>query len=166
MPKLPARVKRAMIMIGIVAIITAGVLLYLSHVYLSLSSRHNATTLCLEFINNLTEMSWINESTIVSMINNYAKTYHVSIKVTAYALNGTQLFSYGSYVPPVLNGGQSFPFIISNGQVSIINYGICQYYGENLIWEVKVGTLPDALYFFVIGLTLIFIGLILVAIGA
>ncbi|WP_291767363.1 hypothetical protein [Caldivirga sp. UBA161] len=166
MPKLPARVKRIMIIIGVAVIVTAGVLLYLSHMYLSLSSRHNATTLCLEFINTLTEVNWINKSSIVSMVNNYTKAYHVSMKVTAYSLNGTLLFTYGSYIPPILNGGQSSPSIISSSQVSILNYGVCQYYGKGLIWEVQIGTLPEALYLFVIGLTLIFIGLALVAIGA
>ncbi|WP_048062787.1 hypothetical protein [Caldivirga maquilingensis] len=165
MPKLPARVKRIMIIIGVAAVITAGILLYLSHVYLSLSSKHNATTLCLEFIGTLTEMNLVNKSSIVSMINNYTKIYHVSMKVTAYALNGTLLFSYGSYIPPILNGGQSSPSIISSSQVSILNYGVCQYYGKDLIWEVQIGTLPEALYLFVAGLALVFIGLALVAIG-
>ncbi|WP_292000267.1 hypothetical protein [Caldivirga sp.] len=166
MPRLPARVKRIMIIMGVVAIITAGVLLYLSHMYLSLSNRHNATTLCLEFINNLTGVSQANESTIVSMVRNYTKMYHVSMRVSAYALNGTLVFSYGSYVPPVLNGGQSSPSIISSSKVTIINYGVCQYYGNGLIWEVQIGALPESLYLFITGLVLIFIGLALVAIGA
>ena len=166
MLKLSARVKRIMIIIGVVAIITAGVLLYLSHVYLLLSSKHNATTLCLAFVNALTGMSLANKSIIVSMINNYTKVYHVSMKVTAYALNGTILFSYGSYIPPVLNVGQSSPSITSSNQVSILNYGVCQYYGRDIIWEIKIGTLPEALYLFITGLALVFIGLALVAVGA
>jgi len=87
------------------------------------------------------------------------------MRVKVYALNGTLLFSYGSYVPPVINTGQSTPSIIRSGQVTIVSYGVCQYYGEDFIIEVQVGVMPEAIYFFIIGLALLLLGLALIAIG-
>jgi len=62
MPRLSTKVKRIMRLMGLVAIVTAGVLLYLSHLYLSSSTSHNATTLCLESIGNLTKAPQSNRS--------------------------------------------------------------------------------------------------------
>jgi len=165
MPRLSTKVKRIMRVVGLVAIVMAGVLLYLSHLYLSSSTSHNATTLCLESIGNLTKAPQLNYGAIINLAKEYVRLYHVSMRVKVYALNGTLLFSYGSYVPPVINTGQSTPSIIRSGQVTIVSYGVCQYYGEDFIIEVQVGVMPEAIYSFIIGLVLLLLGLALIALG-
>jgi hypothetical protein len=87
------------------------------------------------------------------------------MRVEVFGYNGSLLFSYGSYVPPVIPVGQAMPSIITSGRVSVVRYGVCMYYGEDYVFEVEVGVLPGAVYFFVIGVALLFLGLALIAIG-
>ena len=162
-PRLSGRVKVVLRIVGLVLIVVAGVSFYLSHLYQSLSSRYNATTLCLESISNLSRVSQLGR--VVDVVRYYVGHYHVSMRVEVFGYNGSLLFSYGSYVPPVISVGQAMPSIITSGRVSVVRYGVCMYYGEDYVFEVEVGVLPGAVYFFVIGVALLFLGLALIAIG-
>jgi hypothetical protein len=93
------------------------------------------------------------------------------VRVVAY--NGTLLFSYGSYVPPAVSVAQMptisesgvVPSMLIGGQVVIVGYGVCQYYGNGFMLEVKVGVLPETFYSFIIGIVLLVLGLVLIAIS-
>lgn len=165
MPKLPSRVKAALRIAGVVTLVVTGVLLYLSHLYQEASSRHNATTLCIEAVNNLTRTG-VSESTIVNVVRNYTRLYGVSMEVRLYSINGSLIFSYGSYAPPIINVGQVPPSPAGSGGLMILAYGVCQYYGSDFILEVKVGVMVEAIYLFIAGLVSLFLGLALIAAGS
>ncbi len=71
------------------------------------------------------------------------------------------------YIVKTSGGGRvvRVPSIITSGRVSVVRYGVCMYYGEDYVFEVEVGVLPGAVYFFVIGVALFFLGLALIAVG-
>jgi hypothetical protein len=110
---------------------------------------------------------------VVDVVRYYVGHYHVSMMVRVVAYNGTLLFSYGSYVPPAVSVAQMptisergvVPSMLIGGQVVIVGYGVCQYYGNGFMLEVKVGVLPEALYSFIIGIVLLILGLVLIAIS-
>ena len=170
-PRLSGRVRVVLRVVGFVLIVVAGVSFYLSHLYQSLSSRYNATTLCLESISNLSRVSQLDR--VVDVVRYYVGHYHVSMMVRVVAYNGTLLFSYGSYVPPAVSVAQMptisesgvVPSMLIGGQVVIVGYGVCQYYGNGFMLEVKVGVLPEVLYSFIIGIVLLILGLVLIAIS-
>ncbi len=104
-PRLSGRVRVVLRIVGFVLIVVAGVSFYLSHLYQSLSSRYNATTLCLESISNLSRVSQLGR--VVDVVRYYVGHYHVSMRVEVFGYNGSLLFSYGSYVPPVISVGRA-----------------------------------------------------------
>jgi len=172
-PRLSGGVRVVLRVVGFVLIVVAGVSFYLSHLYFSLSSRYNATTLCLGALSNLSKVLQLSRDVIVDLVRYYVGHYHVSMMVRVVAYNGTLLFSYGSYVPPAVSVAQMptisesgvVPSMLIGGQVVIVGYGVCQYYGNGFMLEVKVGVLPEALYSFIIGIVLLILGLVLIAIS-
>jgi len=172
-PRLSGRVRVVLRVVGFVLIVVAGVSFYLSHLYQSLSSRYNATTLCLGALSNLSKVPQLGRSAVIDIVGYYVGHYHVSMMVRVVAYNGTLLFSYGSYVPPAVSVAQMptisesgvVPSMLIGGQVVIVGYGVCQYYGNGFMLEVKVGVLPETLYSFIIGIVLLILGLVLIAIS-
>ena len=106
-PRLSGGVRVVLRVVGFVLIVVAGVSFYLSHLYLSLSSRYNATALCLEALSNSSKVQQLGR--VVDVVRYYVGHYHVSMRVEVFGYNGSLLFSYGSYVPPVIPVGQAMP---------------------------------------------------------
>jgi len=67
-PRLSGRVRVVLRVVGFVLIVVAGVSFYLSHLYQSLSSRYNATTLCLGALSNLSKVPQLGRVLLLTLL--------------------------------------------------------------------------------------------------